>query len=243
LEEAAWRIPIHDHEVAPGSLSKLPRRATREVSRRRYLKFLRLIGFIEAMENFQKSFDHRDGRTFFWLIRIWPSRVFLLLNFVFLLENFMISRVRLLYRCHWWARSTCLSVWTWISSGGARKSALRDLREEMAMEWDTVVNDTPDLYLLPVGMNYSMKLFITEQGYIGIGPAILEKQDVVCIFGGAKAPHILRRRPLDEVEDIGLLARLMCMESWTGSYLWTRTKKPDLSNYFNFGSCHGRGIF
>jgi hypothetical protein len=35
--------------------------------------------------------------------------------------------------------------------------------------------------------------FITKQGYIGIGPLILQGGDICCVLFGAKTPFILRR--------------------------------------------------
>jgi len=37
------------------------------------------------------------------------------------------------------------------------------------------------------------KLFVTQKGYLGLGPAVLEEDDLCCVLYGAKMPFILRR--------------------------------------------------
>jgi hypothetical protein len=64
----------------------------------------------------------------------------------------------------------------------------------MATEWEDTV-DTAEMYFYPMCTNYPISLFMTEQGFIGLGP---EKGDVTCIFFGAKAPQILRPQQPDE---------------------------------------------
>ena len=38
------------------------------------------------------------------------------------------------------------------------------------------------------------KSFITERGYIGLGPRYLQPGDAVCVLFGARVPHVLRPR-------------------------------------------------
>lgn len=38
------------------------------------------------------------------------------------------------------------------------------------------------------------KPFITERGYIGLGPRYLQPGDALCILFGARVPHVLRPR-------------------------------------------------
>ena len=53
-------------------------------------------------------------------------------------------------------------------------------------------------YLLSMEGGRPMKPFITKTGYIGLGPASMQSNDMVCIFHGARVPHILRRRENDQ---------------------------------------------
>ncbi|OCK81070.1 hypothetical protein K432DRAFT_296358 [Lepidopterella palustris CBS 459.81] len=51
-----------------------------------------------------------------------------------------------------------------------------------------------NLYLLQMETGRPMKPFITNSGYIGLGPISLQPTDTVCICFGARVPHTLRRR-------------------------------------------------
>ncbi|KAJ4287325.1 Folylpolyglutamate synthetase [Kalmusia sp. IMI 367209] len=51
-----------------------------------------------------------------------------------------------------------------------------------------------NLYLLSMATGSPIKPFITDKGHIGLGPGSMKEGDIVCIFFGAKVPHILRRR-------------------------------------------------
>jgi hypothetical protein len=39
------------------------------------------------------------------------------------------------------------------------------------------------------------RAFFTQNKYLGIGPPLIEKGDMVCIFYGACTPFIIRKRP------------------------------------------------
>ena len=53
-------------------------------------------------------------------------------------------------------------------------------------------------YLLFMEAGRPMKPFITKTGYIGLGPASMQSNDVICIFSCARVPHILRRQENDQ---------------------------------------------
>jgi hypothetical protein len=44
----------------------------------------------------------------------------------------------------------------------------------------------------------SIRPFMTEQGYIAVGPGTSEPGDIVCIFHGSNVPHVLRPRSNDQ---------------------------------------------
>jgi len=54
----------------------------------------------------------------------------------------------------------------------------------MSIEWDNIVCDIPELYMLTMSTNYPMKLFMTRQGYIGLGPATLQKMMLFAYYLG-----------------------------------------------------------
>ncbi|PVH73331.1 hypothetical protein DL98DRAFT_607490 [Cadophora sp. DSE1049] len=62
---------------------------------------------------------------------------------------------------------------------------------------------TPDLsdrstpknsYLNMMGFLYFRRTFISEMGFVGLGLEIVEVEDIVCVFLGARLPYILRER-------------------------------------------------
>lgn len=50
-----------------------------------------------------------------------------------------------------------------------------------------------DVYLSMLYRNLGRKPFLTESGYVGIGPGGMKKGDVVSVFLGAELPYVLRR--------------------------------------------------
>ena len=55
-----------------------------------------------------------------------------------------------------------------------------------------------NIHLLAMEGGRPMKPFITETGYIGLGPTSMQSKDVVCIFFGARVPSVIRRRANDQ---------------------------------------------
>ena len=47
------------------------------------------------------------------------------------------------------------------------------------------------------------KIFVTQKGFLGLGPAEVEPGDVVCILFGGNLPYVIRRRPQDEYTFLG----------------------------------------
>jgi len=208
LDEAVWRVPVRDFELPPGTFrNKLPRRipkhgdnltiakdTSNKVSEERYRTFLRLVRSFETFENLQNLFKNTNSEnTVSKTIKI----SYLLPKSLFLLGTWAIARLHLISRCRWFVKNTILTAWTWASSRETT-SALANLRKKMSIEWDNIVCDIPELYMLTMSTNYPMKLFMTRQGYIGLGPATLQKDDVVCILFGASTPLLLRPRILEE---------------------------------------------
>lgn len=213
LEEAIWRVPVRDYEMSPGSfldkparrifirggelppgsLNKDADRTSNQISEIRYRKFRSLVSAFEAFAKLQDSYERPDRISTVSKIIL---RLFWILKCIFLIGNYALARFHGLSRSRWWIKNRLLIAWTWASSREAGP-ALSDLKHEMAIEWENIVCDTPELYLVTMGMNYPMKLFMTKQGYIGLGPATLQEDDVVCILFGANTPHILRPRSQD----------------------------------------------
>lgn len=198
LEEAVWRIPIRDHEMPAGSLSKTPCRAAPAVSQRRYLKFLRLVRSFEALGRFNSSFEKPNKQGVVSTIWMWTLRAFWFSKCIFLLADYGLARYRFLSRCRWWTKFAGLSIQTWAFWYNAEETAaLREQRDAITAEWNATVLNTPEMYLYTMSPNYPTRMFMTEQGYIGLGPASARTGDIICIFCGAKAPHILRPRSQD----------------------------------------------
>jgi hypothetical protein len=93
---------------------------------------------------------------------------------------------------------------------------LSDLNHEIAIKRENTICDTPSLYPVTMGMNYPMKLFMTKQGYIGLGLATLQGDNVVCVLFGINTPHILRTRSsVDGQRGYYLLGSHVSTVSWT----------------------------
>lgn len=50
-----------------------------------------------------------------------------------------------------------------------------------------------NIYIGYIFAGSPMRPFITRRGYIGLGPATMQPEDTICIFLGARVPHVLRR--------------------------------------------------
>ena len=77
-------------------------------------------------------------------------------------------------------------------------NASRDLSSHPIMTARETYSPDSLLYLLLMGLGRPTKPFITRTGYIGLGPADLQVDDVICIFFGSNFPHVLRKRKNDQ---------------------------------------------
>jgi hypothetical protein len=194
LIDALWRIPIRDLETPPGSFSNDPMRATREISGRRYSKFFSFMIALQALKILGDSFLDRERKSIGPTAVIWLKRLGWLSVMLFFGVDYALARISPIARFQWWIKKQYSSIHTRVFSGEDREQTLQALNKHMGAEWNNIIFNTPETYLYTMQMSYPMSLFMTEQGYIGLGPATLEAGDIVSILFGSKAPLILRPR-------------------------------------------------
>jgi hypothetical protein len=59
------------------------------------------------------------------------------------------------------------------------------------------------LYLYSLRHAFGRRPFVTDNGFLGMGPDYLQDGDAVVIFLGARVPHIIRRGESDFYELVG----------------------------------------
>jgi hypothetical protein len=194
-KEALWRVPIRDIE---SSLSRsgmnLPSRATK-LSRARYHKFRYLTKAYECFNKLNPSPTPSIRNMPQPSKRKWPSLPLRLLKFIWVVQSvyfiaiFFLSRANWLAKCTWWLRSRVLLARSWfLGSADARNS----LREKINSEWDAVLSEKPDAYALTMNAAYKRRPFLTSRGYVGLGPEHLLEGDVICVLYGGTVPFMLR---------------------------------------------------
>jgi hypothetical protein len=77
-------------------------------------------------------------------------------------------------------------------------------------------------YMLAMARMHDMRPFLTEVGYIGMGPGLMEVGDAVVIFAGADIPHVLRRTSDKHWEYVGeaYCDGVMDGEFWNERVTW-----------------------
>lgn len=71
-------------------------------------------------------------------------------------------------------------------------------------------------YLNMMGFLYFRKPFVSEKGFVGLGPEGLEPRDSICVFLGARVPYILRERKDGSFKVVGeaYVHGIMYGEAW-----------------------------
>ena len=210
LHEALWRVPIRDHEVEPadGSDSQEYRRAT-QLSRTRYFRHLPLFKAIEAelaVDALRRSptpgWWHR-GQIFWQKSRyhfyksyftLHQSNLGLLGSFVF--------RAKVLF-----------SRWF-----GIQRWQHLDWLEQLQ------ISRSETTYYLGTMLGPLMRPFITQRGYIGLGPSSMEKGDIVSVFHGARVPHLLRPWDGERRGHSGWGRVRVWDHGWRGDVGWPRAR-------------------
>jgi hypothetical protein len=62
------------------------------------------------------------------------------------------------------------------------------LSDRLMLEWSKFFVYLADMYRLS-----GRRPFITEKGYVGVGPAAMRPGDIVCILFGAHVPYVIRQ--------------------------------------------------
>jgi len=81
-----------------------------------------------------------------------------------------------------------LSFWIY-SIGGRNPSFLTEL---IPKERQSLCQKRSDKYREALELS-ARKFFVTQNGYIGLGPGSIRKKDLVCVLLGGRVPFILRR--------------------------------------------------
>ena len=175
LREAVWRIPIRDHEAAFDGTDKF-RRAT-QLSHRRYKKYSLLFQAYGAQIATERISQQSPGTTLFerWSakLRLWSCR-FLLSAYTFLFKT---SQYNLPMRV-WCVMKSLPNI-------PLAREEIKGLKAAQNMEYQMYFGSL---------LGPPTKPFITERGYIGLGPRYLQPGDALCILFGARVPHVLRPR-------------------------------------------------
>jgi hypothetical protein len=174
LSEAIWRMPIWDHELEDdeqGDGEAL--RATRK-SHTRWKKCLNLFQAVEAYTLAERFSQRPVGTTPIQSSMRWVRSMFYsIVSKYFLLRFNMPSASRI-----WECVKAPSKIW--------RRADLLNTGNDPTVD--------ANIYLLAMECGRPIRTFITQQGYIGIGPATMKAGDSVCIYFGARVPHILRPR-------------------------------------------------
>ncbi len=177
LRDALWRIPIRDHEVDVNDDGY--RRAT-GLSRTRFYGNLSMFKMIETHLKLL-DLSARNGEQS--SPGIAERLRFEYFKFVFLCRNISLSMRN-------YARLKSRQLWFWIRFGASKL---------FRVPWVSI-DDCPDAGGENAELNTYIasmvappsRAFITQRGYIGLGPRALAPGDVVALFFGARVPHILR---------------------------------------------------
>lgn len=181
LGEAVWRIPVRDIELGYDSeddgRKNNYRRAT-EKTRKSHKRYLRLFQAVEEHLAAEKSSQQSPESKFFDSILAWHRQQFHKLRsatFMFMFNTSRYAGYRWLWSC---VKSVPMLFHTLLDN-------MEDLEGNRGIQYTQWLHGMEGPPVTP---------FITHRGYIGLGPKSLEPGDIVCIFFGARVPHILRRR-------------------------------------------------
>ena len=186
LRDAPWRIMVRDCEF-PDCYASDPwpnnctRRAT-SLSRARYYRYLPLWKTVKAHLKLIEVSQ--------WKTSHWADDTIKRLYYFYFAAEFLIRQ-----RC--FRTRSCINlklrqIWYW-----TRYKASQLLSKPMAEIGDfpssIQQNQELDMYLSYIA-GPPFRAFITQRGYIGLGPPLLTSGDIVVIFFGARVPRILRPR-------------------------------------------------
>ncbi|KAI3336711.1 heterokaryon incompatibility protein-domain-containing protein [Xylariaceae sp. AK1471] len=177
LLEAAWRMPVWDHETPEGSDEEGIRRAT-HASQARHEACVPLFKAVEAHSSEQRVIEslHHYNLQAIWA---WPHIYFHRLLSAYYLSVFKKEPFR-------WKKLG--GVFSWLRSVAAcSRNPLLEIQGFM----------TPGIaqYLIMMEVGRPIRPFITKTGYIGIGPPSMRPDDVLCVLFGSHMPYVLRPLP------------------------------------------------
>ncbi|KAI8634748.1 heterokaryon incompatibility protein-domain-containing protein [Xylariaceae sp. FL1651] len=176
LSEAAWRMPIWDHELPTEDQGSV-RRAT-YASKARYeacVPFFKIVEAYASEQRMLESLYHYNLQA----VWAWPRMLFYRVVLAFRMSTF---KKRYLH----WREPRKLIRWL--------RSAISVSRNPF---YDVEGSITPDIsrYIGSMESGRPIKPFITKTGYIGLGPPSMQPDDVLCVLFGSNIPHILRPLP------------------------------------------------
>jgi hypothetical protein len=177
LRDAVWRMPVQDHELDGDGRVQ---RATK-ITFDRYQACLPLFKGIEAHMLAEKlSSQSRKGPLILSSLESFRASFYRVISrfFFFRFNHAHPSGTRIQQLLFWLKLIPSLFH--------AVQDPMITFKPRMTLELQS--------YLLYMEGGRPMKPFITKTGYIGLGPISMQPNDIVCIFLGARVPHILRRR-------------------------------------------------
>ena len=182
LRDAVWRVPVQDHELdeAGDDGDGTVQRATK-ITFDRYQACLPLFKGMEAYILAEEiSTQSRKAPL------ILSSLGFLRASFYRVISKFFFFRFNHPYH----SGTRIQQLLCWLKLIPSLFHAVQDPMITFKPRMTPVLHG----YLLYMEGGRPMKPFITKTGYIGLGPISMQPNDIVCIFLGARVPHILRRR-------------------------------------------------
>jgi hypothetical protein len=179
LQEAVWRIPVWDHEMAPDTSW---RRATR-LSKARHNACLH-YGLAEEINKKMKDLNAEKGKHGV-LRSIWHQMLYVVYSHRrrFHWASYLPCSESLIDRVVYWSYTRLhplLFQWDWFASFYDR--LLKETAATVAPYSVTTQTERPH------------HLIVTQRGYIGMAPITTRPGDVVYILFGSRVPHILRKR-------------------------------------------------
>ncbi|MCJ1397003.1 hypothetical protein MMC11_000195 [Xylographa trunciseda] len=182
LRDAAWKMPVFDHELdgAGNDGDGKVQRATK-ITLDRYQACLPLFKGIEAYMR-EEEITSQSHKAF----PIFSSLRFLRASFYRIASRFFFFLFT-----HPQHRGTRFQR---LCSRLKLIPALFRAVQDPMITFEPGMTQELNIYLMYMEGGRPMKPFITKTGYIGLGPMSIQPNDTVCIFLGARVPHILRRR-------------------------------------------------
>ena len=183
-QEASWRVPLRDLEMNRGTPGGgMPHRAT-------YLSLTRYRGFIHLIKA-NKSYQMVLNASGAPVARLLVQSAYFLKS-IYHLGSFWLQRTKYSARCTWWIRNKFHLMRAHLLGGA---DAVTVVTESMKKDWDKVEDEKPELYCYTMSTVHKMRPFMTEKGYVGVGPEHLFEGDMICILLGGTVPFVLRPHP------------------------------------------------